>query len=134
MTWRWTGTSVTGQSHTDRNEQGQDYSQTRVIQLSDKEFFISLVSDGAGSTKNGGLGAKIACEAMMNKIISSIRNTGDIVASEEEVRNWVSSVRNSMETIAQKNDLPLREYACTLLGAIISDNDSVFFRSAMGEL
>ena len=36
MTWKWIGTSVTGQSHIDRNEKGQDYCETRVIQLSEK--------------------------------------------------------------------------------------------------
>jgi len=133
MTWKWTGTSVTGQSHTDRNEQGQDYHQTRVVQLSDKEFFISLVSDGAGSTKNGGQGAKIACENVVNNIISSIRNTEDIAdLSEEKIREWVTSARDSLDTIAKKNELPLREYACTLLGAIVSDHNSIFFQIGDG--
>ena len=132
MTWKWIGTSVTGQSHIDRNEKGQDYCETRVIQLSEKEFFISLVSDGAGSTINGGRGAEIACKAMMDTIISNIRIEDIAVISEEEIKGWISSARDSLDAIAQKNDLPLREYACTLLGAVISDHNSFFFQIGDG--
>jgi hypothetical protein len=132
MTWRWIEASVTGQSHIESNEKGQDYCRTRVIQISDKEFFISLVSDGAGSTVNGGLGAKIICDAMMDNIISSVRNENIANVSEEEIKSWVASARDLLDTTAKQIELPIREYACTLLGAVISDRNSLFFQIGDG--
>ena len=73
MTWKHLSLSVTGKSHSDRNEPGQDYCRTGVVRFADRDFFIGLAADGAGSTTNGGVGAEIACETLYLLILSMIR-------------------------------------------------------------
>ena len=133
MTWKFISTSVTGKSHIDRNEKGQDYCRSGVIQISDKEFFIGLVADGAGSTTDGGLGAKIACEITYSSILSTIGQVIDpSLITEKDIKNWIISSRESIDRHAKKNGKHLKDYACTLNGSVIGSNYSIYFQIGDG--
>jgi hypothetical protein len=133
MSWKILSSSVTGSSHIKRNEQGQDYSRAGVVQLAESEYFIGLAADGAGSTKNGGTGAEIACETAYAAILETLRQNHDLsVITESGIREWVRSARNAINDRAERTDLPLRDYACTLIGAIAGDNHALFFQIGDG--
>ena len=78
MRWKITGSSVTGRSHADRGETGQDCHRAGCIRIGDSEYFIGLVADGAGSTTHGGVGAELACGCMYDHITSALRIDGDL--------------------------------------------------------
>jgi hypothetical protein len=133
VSWKRISSSVTGRSHLDRNENGQDYCLDSVVQFSEKEFFIGLAADGAGSTTNGGEGAKIACCATYQNILNTIRQFEDLsLITENDIKNWIISSRNSIEKQAQKNEKHLQDYACTLLGSIIGKDYSIYFQIGDG--
>jgi hypothetical protein len=133
MSWKYISSSVTGRSHLDHNEKGQDYCKTGVIQISEKEYFIGIVADGAGSTKYGGLGAEIACETMFINIISTVRIIDTIATiPNEEIINWVNTARESINRHAQDKGISLKEYASTLIGSIIGMGHSIFFQIGDG--
>jgi hypothetical protein len=133
MSWKYISSSVIGKSHLERNESGQDYCKTGVVQISEKEYFIGLVADGAGSTKYGGLGAKIACEEIFINIISTIRIIDTIATiPDEEIIKWIYAARESINKHAQQGENSLKDYASTLIGSIIGKDHSIFFQIGDG--
>ena len=133
MTWKHLSLSVTGKSHSDRNEPGQDYCRTGAVRFSDRDFFIGLAADGAGSTTHGGSGAEIACETLYLQILSVIRKREDISSvTNDEVKAWVSTSRDAIVARAQDEGQRLKDYACTLIGVIIADDHALAFQIGDG--
>jgi len=133
MIWKHISSSVTGKSHIDRNEPGQDYCRTGAIRFADRDFFIGLAADGAGSTTRGGTGAEIACETLYLRILSSIR-TGDPLSSvtDDDIRMWISTSREAVLTRAHDEGQRLKDYACTLIGVVLSEDHALFFQIGDG--
>ena len=135
MSWKCSASSVTGRSHTDRGERGQDYSRAGTLQIGDHTFFIGLAADGAGSTTDGGRGAEIACETLWDCIIDTLREEADISdISDDRVKEWVTASRDAVNTESESAGKRIRNYACTLLGAISGDSWAVFFQIGDGAI
>jgi len=133
MTWKHLSLSVTGKSHSDRNEPGQDYCRTGALRFSDRDFFIGLAADGAGSTTHGGVGAEIACETLYLKILSVIRE-GDNISSvtDDDIRAWVTAAREAIATRAQGEGKRIKDYACTLIGVVATSDQALYFQIGDG--
>ena len=133
MTWKHLSLSVTGKSHRDRNEPGQDYCRTDALRFSDRDFFIGLAADGAGSTTHGGVGAEIACETLYLQILSVIRK-GDPISSttDEEVRAWVTASREAIAARAEGDGQRIKNYACTLIGVVAANDQTLYFQIGDG--
>jgi len=135
MRWKITHASVTGKAHTDRGETGQDYHKAGTIQFSDSEFFIGIAADGAGSTTDGGRGAEIACETLYAQITGLVRDVGDLSCiSDKDVRSWITSSRDAIAAEAVQHGKKLRDYACTILGAIAGNDRAIFFQIGDGAI
>ena len=135
MSWKYTASSVTGRTHLDRNEPGQDYCRAGAVQVSDREFFIGLVADGAGSTRCGWAGAKTACDTAFESIVKTIRMAGEIhPITDRDVMDWVCSARQAIVAQAAGSGTPVREYACTLIGSVIGDGQAICFQIGDGAI
>ena len=135
MRWKITGSSVTGRSHADRGETGQDCHRAGCIRIGDQEYFIGLVADGAGSTTDGGQGAELACRCMNDRIIDALRKNGDLAAiTDQDIRDWVTATHAAIEAEAELNKKRPRDFACTLLGAIASQGETIFFQIGDGAI
>jgi hypothetical protein len=135
MRWKITGSSVTGRSHADRGETGQDCHRAGSIRIGDREYFIGVVADGAGSTTHGGVGADIACGCMYEHITGTLRNTADLSCiTDGEVRDWVGASRAAIAAEAVAKEKRIRDYACTLLGAVAGDGHTLFFQIGDGAI
>jgi|SRR5208283_3000927 len=133
MTWKHLSLSVTGKSHTARNEPGQDYCRAGSLRVSDRDFFISIASDGAGSTTNGGVGAEIACESLYCQILSAIHE-GKTISSvtNDEVRTWISLSREAIVARAKQDGQRVKDHACTLIGVVMTFDYALFFQIGDG--
>ena len=135
MRWKSTHASVTGKAHTDRGEGGQDYSRACSIRIADDEFFIGIAADGAGSTSEGGRGAGIACETLCDRITAAIRDTHDLSRfTDDDVRSWITAARDAIAAESQKSGKRLREFACTVLGAVAGNGRAIFFQIGDGAI
>jgi len=135
MSWKVAASSVTGSSHTNRGESGQDFCRAGSIRLSDAEYFIGLVADGAGSTTDGGRGAEIACDSLHASILDALRQDGDIAAiPDATIRQWVTTARDAIAQEANEKGKRLRDFACTLLGAVAGDGHTFFFQIGDGAI
>jgi hypothetical protein len=133
MSWKHLSLSVTGKSHSDRNEPGQDYCRAGAVTFADRDFFIGLAADGAGSTTRGGTGAEIACEILYLQILAAIRK-GDPLSrvNDDDIRTWISASREAILARAQEEGQRLKDYACTLIGVVISGEHALFFQIGDG--
>jgi len=135
MSWKCSASSVTGRSHTDRGERGQDYSRAGTLQIADRTFFIGLAADGAGSTTDGGRGAEIACETIWRCIIDTLRDEADLPGiSDDRIKEWVTLSRDAVKTESETAGKRIRDYACTLLGAVCGESWAVFFQIGDGAI
>jgi len=134
MIWKYLSSSVTGRSHLLRNEGGQDYCRAGTIQKSAGQIFIGLAADGAGSSSDGETGARIACDTVYACIVSTIGNDSDLAGvSAETIAGWIVQARESIRIESERQGKELRDYACTLMGAIVGDH-SVFFQIGDGAI
>jgi hypothetical protein len=135
MTWKYTSSSVTGRSHADRGESGQDYHRAGSVRIADDEFFIGLAADGAGSTTDGGRGAAIACETAWSGVIATLRQDGDLSrVTDDMIRHWVTAARDAIAAEAAGTGKQLKAYACTLIGAVTGRDHALFFQIGDGAI
>ena len=59
MTWKHLSLSVTGKSHSDRNERGQDYYRTGVVRLGTGIFLWDLLQTGRAARRMGVWGRRL---------------------------------------------------------------------------
>jgi hypothetical protein len=135
MRWKLTGSSVTGRSHADRGETGQDCHRAGSVQTGDREFFIGLVADGAGSTTDGGRGADIACGKVRECIIATLGQDSDLSRiTDDAIRGWITTARDAIAAEAAGSGKRLKDYACTLLGAVAGEDHALFFQIGDGAI
>lgn len=135
MSWKVAASSVTGSSHATRGESGQDFCRAGSLRLADREYFIGLVADGAGSTTDGGKGAEIACDTLHACILDALRKDGRVAAiTDDMVHTWITAARGAILAEAQGRGKRIRDYACTLLGAVAESDHALFFQIGDGAI
>jgi len=132
--WNVIRASVIGTSHTEHNIPCQDDCYADVITSPDDlDYLVCLVSDGAGSAKEGGKGAELACTTALNCIETTLQQSKPILDI-TSIEGWVINVQKAIDTVAYDNSLTARDYACTFLGAVISPSMAVFFQIGDGAI
>ena len=135
MRWKLATSTVTGKAHTDRGETGQDNNKAGTVRIGETEFFVGLAADGAGSTTEGGRGAEIACETIYQLIVANLREAGDISAiTDMEIHAWITAARDAIQGEATAKGKRLKEYACTILGAVAGERSALFFQIGDGAM
>lgn len=131
--WSVAQASVIGQSHLNQNTVCQDRLATRTFASeTDGEILIAVVADGAGSTTDGQRGAEIACEFFVNQI-SELLQKGSVKSLTEDFgKRWIGFYREQIAELARKEKKEMREFATTLVGAVVGKNDSVFYQVGDG--
>jgi hypothetical protein len=134
--WKVIRASVVGTSHTDSNLLCQDECYADVMQIADGlDYLVCLVSDGAGSAKEGGKGAELACITARSSIEATIGNLRSFALLDESlVFEWIRDIQSVIYEKADLNALTARDYACTLLGAVIGSDKAVFFQIGDGAI
>ncbi len=134
-TWKILCESVSGISHEAAGLPCQDYSLGEWIEVRGETVLILTCADGAGSAAHADLGAKTACEAIAQEIREA--TTGSLRLPEidgEMVRMWHRRVRERLSAEADRHSARLREFACTLLTAIVGEHAAVFSQLGDGAI
>ncbi|MCK5684068.1 protein phosphatase 2C domain-containing protein [bacterium] len=131
--WKVINASVVGTSHNSSATPCQDYSLVdTIIDDNNKEYLICLVADGAGSAANSAEGSELACVTTMTKIEQTLK--ASVPLSNNAVVDWIKTVQSTIHDVAALNNLTERDYACTLLGAVIGSDISIFFQVGDGAI
>ena len=133
--WRVIRASAIGTSHTESNQPCQDSCFADVFEGGDdQEYLVCVVSDGAGSAKLGGEGAELVCGTAILAIETSLNRVNVAPLDETSVEEWVKDIRRTICDAAEAKNFAVRDYACTLLGAVIGIHQAVFFQIGDGAI
>ncbi|SRR5579875_520102 len=133
--WKTLGKSVIGTSHERLGESCQDYVHGITLDVGKSSFLIAACADGAGSASHGALGAKVACLSFIRFVSECIRNGLSLPEiNAQQMLHWYTRVRRALSLEAALRNLNLRDFACTLLGAIVGDDAVVFSQIGDGAI
>lgn len=133
--WKVVSASVVGTSHTEANIPCQDDCYSEIIRGVDgQNYLVCVVADGAGSAKEGGKGAELACLVSLSGIEASLNAVTSFQPTAPIVREWVEAVRRAIHEEAQARSLTARDFACTLLAAVVGPGGAVFFQIGDGAI
>ncbi len=134
--WRYAFISVVGTSHTRGALPCQDASDCRVLHTQAGEpVLVALIADGAGSASHSAEGAQLACTLLSDEI-ATLFDTGGAIAdiSREFVAAWLIHFQHAIAERAEAQGCAPREFACTLLAAIIGEECGAFFQVGGGAI
>ncbi len=132
--WRYAKSSVIGLSHLNQNTICQDRLACQTLETNEGEILVAVIGDGAGSTSEGQTGAEIACETFVEQISAFLNSQHASVKSlnEDFAKHWISHFQAKIVKAAKEKDKELREFATTLVGAVISKTSGVFYQVGDG--
>ncbi|MEQ1637385.1 MAG: PP2C family serine/threonine-protein phosphatase [Methylococcales bacterium] len=133
--WKIIRASTIGTSHINAGSSCQDSCYADVILTADnKEYFVVLVSDGAGSAKEGGQGAELTCETAISCISTSLEKESDVFFTEKSIVTLIEDIKSVIADKAKADNLTAKDFACTFLGAVIGHSQSLFFQIGDGAI
>lgn len=134
--WRYALASVEGTSHAKKAFPCQDAVVCRVLQLVDgSSIFIAVMSDGAGSASRAEHGSQLTCAVMVDQIVRLYEGGGGIHDIDHDlVEAWVDKLQSEMHTCASREDLTQRDFACTLLAAVVEPSAAAFVQIGDGAI
>ncbi len=132
--WRTAYASAIGTAHINQNTECQDRFACQTVETKDGEVLIAAVADGAGSTTDGQIGAEIACEFFIKEVRDFLHSQDASIGSLnlEFGRFWISYFQKKISEIAEKEKKTLRDFASTLVGAVVGDAQAAFFQVGDG--
>jgi serine/threonine protein phosphatase PrpC len=122
--WNVAGACVSGSSHKRSCTPCQDAYAIRIIPTPNGETLAIAIADGAGSAAHSDLGAREAVEAAL-VFIADILPDGEQFDAKTGIA-VLDEARSRLFAVASERQLRPRDLACTLLFAIISDNQALF--------
>jgi hypothetical protein len=134
--WRFALASVVGTSHAKATTPCQDSAECRVLDTAHcGPVLVIVASDGAGSASRAEIGSRLVCGLLMDELISLYERNGrssDI--NNTLVENWLKKLQDEVLARANEERLSVREYACTLLAAVIEPNQEAFLQIGDGAI
>lgn len=132
--WRVAHASAIGLAHINQNTECQDRFACQTVKNKDGEVLIAVVADGAGSTTDGQTGAEIACQFFIREVTDFLNSQDASVSSLnlEFGKFWISFFQKKIAEVAQKDEKTIRDFASTLVSAVIGENEAAFFQIGDG--
>ncbi|MEM5440179.1 PP2C family serine/threonine-protein phosphatase [Paraburkholderia diazotrophica] len=134
MSWRYIGASVVGTSHSKLELPCQDSSV--VVEASgqnDARYLIAIASDGAGSARFAQVGAELTCETAARALTDLLAHSPDGILSIEP-QALVDAVRIAIHDRATEGGSSMRDFACTVVGAIVGPEKALYFQIGDGAI
>jgi hypothetical protein len=136
--WRFTSTSVQGTSHVESNIPCQDFSLCKLVTHKDgSDSLVLVASDGAGSATYSDEGSKIVCECFLDKLTRYIEQGWSLEQADEDVvGRWIIILTRyaaqTIKRVAKERGVEKREFAATLVLAIVGQKKSIFLQLGDG--
>jgi hypothetical protein len=134
--WRLVLRSVVGTSHSSTGKPCEDASAHMLFECPRVgEVLIAVVSDGAGTASQSQLGSRLACETFI-EIVRQYLSAGHRVSeiNRGTAEEWLAQVASAIEERARDAENQTRDYACTLLAAVVSEDTAAFLQIGDGAI
>ena len=107
----------------------------RVFGGDDASALVACVADGAGSTKHGGIGAQMACNAVLAHAATHFEEPDAIAdLTAHKVLKWCDKARSEIADYAELHETPFRDFAATLCVVVMAPGKTVFFQVGDGAI
>lgn len=132
VSWRIAAGVAIGSSHAHSNTPCQDACLVELLPMVLGEpALMAFVADGAGSASQAELGARTAVAAAA-RICQRQADTIGASFDQAFVLSLVTECRQALLDLASAQSLPLREFACTLLGVLAFREQTLAFQIGDG--
>jgi hypothetical protein len=122
--WNVVGASVVGTSHGAGGLPCQDCNGYRKILADGIDTVIAAIADGAGSAAFSDEGSRIAVETILDALETLVEDAEPL--DENAAIYVIDRARTRLREIADQRAEPIREFACTLLFAVVSKKQNIF--------
>lgn len=122
--WNLVGASVTGTSHFKTGLPCQDYCRFDVFTAGGQQCVALALSDGAGSASHSHIGSKIAVDTALGTIATLLQENE--IFTEEMAIRVIECAKAEIQECSEKAQLALRNFACTLLFAVLKADVAYF--------
>ena len=129
MDWRYAAASTIGTSHQTSETVCQDAHSLQFLER--LEAFVGVVSDGAGSASQSHVGSRRTCDVVLNRI--SAADSGALFTA-SLAADVLESLRSELQQLADDAGLAVREFACTMLVAIVGKEKAAFWQIGDGAI
>ena len=133
--WRYVYASVPGVAHRASGGECQDACGVRRLEAADGTSALALaVADGAGSAAEARAGAELACQTLLAECAAWLAQPPDAEWTRTVAETLIERVRTALSQRATETGLPVREFACTLLCAVLADDHALFLQIGDGAI
>lgn len=134
--WRVAGASAIGTSHLKIGSPCQDTFKYGLYRSAHEgEVILLTVSDGAGSASFSDIGADVACREFASNLELYLADGNRVESLDAvHVRKWFDNVVEALNVRATADGAALRDYACTLLVAVLSRTHAAFAQVGDGAI
>ncbi|UOF92433.1 protein phosphatase 2C domain-containing protein [Fodinisporobacter ferrooxydans] len=134
--WKYSFVSVTGTSHKKTGSACQDFSMCDILSSRTGGTILTAVaSDGAGSAKYAEQGSKLACDMLMHAIRRCLEQQDIMdVLNRSFFEEWLQMFQDEVQRQANQVSGSVRDFACTLLAAVVTDTHGAFVQIGDGAI
>lgn len=133
--WRQISASVAGAAHLREGSPCQDACAVLTREGADGPWLLCAMADGAGTAVEGGQGARLACDLLVKAMSDAVAGGSPLAALDRDgVEAWLDQFHDAVGALAEAAALTPRDFACTLLGALIGPERGVFFQIGDGAM
>lgn len=129
--WRTAYASSLGTSHLKTGSPCQDAGGCVIVPGGDGgEVLIAVVSDGAGTAKRSEAGASLA----VARFLQDFAGADPASIDRAFVVEWIGSVQEEIAALAADEGNQVRDYACTMLGAVVAGSGAAYLQIGDGAI
>jgi hypothetical protein len=131
--WSWVAAKSTGTSHLRAGTNCDDFAACVELNASCGSILLPVVSDGAGSARYSWLGSRICCRVFARNAVRFFSAGGAFNGlSADLIYGWLDEIRDRIGVCARERGASIRDFAATLVAAIVSDRQALFFHVGDG--
>jgi Protein phosphatase 2C len=158
--WRVVGASVTGKSHASSGQPCADACAVRVLRTPEGgSLLVAVVADGAGASERAPEGARLTCQAILERAEAWARGSGArspksrgsrlharpktrrttpaqrlSMFGRADILLWVDAARRRIAHAARAEAIDSSAFSCTLLVALVDETSAAFFQIGDGAI
>jgi serine/threonine protein phosphatase PrpC len=134
--WKFILASVVGTSHAKTDTPCQDASACTLLNTTGgSSVLVAVAADGAGSARKSDIGASLACSLFIEEMKSLFELEGGVdEITADFVKGWITRFQNEVALRAEAEELKPRDFACTLLAAVVGTDKAAFAQIGDGAI
>lgn len=133
--WRVALASSIGTSHIATGSPCQDSATHQFVRTAGGTILIGVVCDGAGSAAHSDIGSWLAAQTFSEHVSLFLEQGGALQSIDRTIaEQWLLETAEALEIAAREAGHQVRDYACTLLVAVVGENSAVFIQVGDGAI